>query len=68
MVYRRLSRRRGNPLDSATGPALAPSAGMKKIARLFVIKTRFEAMAVIYALAVGAITRGLQYLDRKSVV
>ena len=36
---------------------------MKKIARLFVIKTRFEACAVIYALAVGAMTRGLQYLD-----
>jgi len=36
---------------------------MKKIARLFVIKTRFEACAVIYALAVGAMTRGLQYLE-----
>ena len=36
---------------------------IKKLARLFVIKTRFEACAVIYALAVGAITRGAHYLD-----
>jgi hypothetical protein len=35
---------------------------LRKIARLFVIKTRFEALAVIYALALGAVTRGLQYL------
>jgi hypothetical protein len=35
----------------------------KKIARLFVIKTRFEAYAIIYAIAVGAVTRGLQYLE-----
>ena len=34
-----------------------------KIARLFVIKTRFEAFAVIYALALGAIQRGKIYLD-----
>ncbi len=30
--------------------------------RLFVIKTRFEACLVIYALAVGAIERGMHYL------
>ncbi len=36
---------------------------IQKLARLFVIKTRFEACAVIYALAVGAITRGDHYLD-----
>lgn len=36
---------------------------MKRIARLFVIKTRFEACAVIYALALGAIERGFHYLD-----
>lgn len=35
----------------------------KKIARLFVIKTRFEAYAIIYAIAVGAVGRGLHYLD-----
>ena len=37
---------------------------LKKIARLFVIRTRFEAYAIIYALAVGAVTRGTQYLDQ----
>jgi hypothetical protein len=35
---------------------------MRKAARLFVIKNRFEAYAVIYALAVGAIDRGALYL------
>jgi hypothetical protein len=34
-----------------------------KLARLFVIKTRFEACAIIYALAVGAVTRGFVYLE-----
>jgi hypothetical protein len=32
-----------------------------KIARLFIIKNRFEASAVIYALALGAIERGMHY-------
>lgn len=36
---------------------------MGKIKRLFIIKTRFEAMAVIYALSLGSIDRGLHYLD-----
>jgi hypothetical protein len=36
----------------------------QKIARLFVIKTRFEAMAVIYALSLGAVTRGADYLQQ----
>lgn len=36
----------------------------KKLGRAFVIKTRFEAMAVIYALAIGAMERGLHYLDQ----
>ncbi len=31
--------------------------------RLFMIKTRWEAMAVIYALALGAVDRGFHYLD-----
>ena len=35
---------------------------LKKLARLFVIKTRFEAFAVIYAIAVGAVGRGSDYL------
>ncbi len=36
---------------------------LKKIARLFVIKNRFEAYAIIYAIAVGAVGRGLHYLE-----
>ena len=35
---------------------------LKRALRLFVIKTRFEAWAIIYALAVGAVTRGELYL------
>lgn len=35
---------------------------LKKIARLFIIKTRFEAFAIIYAIAVGAVARGADYL------
>ena len=34
----------------------------KKIKRLFVIKTKFEACLIIYALALGAIERGSAYL------
>ena len=34
-----------------------------RIARLFVIKNRFEALAVIYALGLGAVDRGLRYLE-----
>ena len=37
---------------------------LKKIGRLFVIKTRFEACLIIYALAVGAMARGTAYLDQ----
>jgi hypothetical protein len=36
---------------------------IKRFGRLFVIKNRFEALAVIYALGVGAIERGLHYLE-----
>lgn len=35
---------------------------LKKIGRLFTIKTRFEALLVTYAIAVGAIARGQAYL------
>ena len=35
-----------------------------KIRRLFVIKTRFEASLIIYALALGACERGAVYLDQ----
>ncbi|MBY6217207.1 hypothetical protein [Qipengyuania aquimaris] len=33
----------------------------QKVKRLFVIKTRFEAYVIIYALALGAMTRGAHY-------
>ena len=36
---------------------------LAKLGRLFVIKTRFEAWAVTYAIAVGAIERGHHYLQ-----
>ena len=36
---------------------------VKKLLRLFVIKSRPEAWAIIYALALGAVTRGLRYHD-----
>jgi hypothetical protein len=35
-----------------------------KIGRLFVIKTRFEAFLIIYALALGATSRGSVYLTQ----
>ena len=35
----------------------------KKLGRLFVIKTRLEAYLVTYAIAVGAIERGIHYLQ-----
>src|SRR5689334_22097764 len=35
---------------------------LKKIGRLFTIKTRFEAWLVIYAIALGAVERGQHYL------
>jgi hypothetical protein len=36
---------------------------MKKLLRLFVIRNRLEAWAVIYALAAGATARGVHYLQ-----
>ena len=36
---------------------------IKRIARFFVIKNRFEALAVIYALGLGAADRGMRYMD-----
>ncbi|MBV7266563.1 hypothetical protein [Erythrobacter ani] len=35
---------------------------LRKIGRLFVIKNRFEAFVIIYALALGATARGSAYL------
>ena len=37
---------------------------LRKISRLFVIKTRWEAFMIIYALALGAVERGSVYLTR----
>ncbi len=36
---------------------------LQKIGRLFVIKNRFEAFAIIYALALGSTSRGAAYLQ-----
>jgi hypothetical protein len=35
---------------------------LKRLGRLFVIKTRLEACIIIYALALGALARGQDYL------
>lgn len=35
---------------------------LRKVSRLFVIKTRLEAFLIIYALALGATSRGAHYL------
>ena len=37
---------------------------LRKVKRLFTIKTRFEAFVLIYALALGATTRGVHYLEQ----
>ncbi|WP_423142237.1 hypothetical protein ACOYW6_02455 [Parablastomonas sp. CN1-191] len=37
---------------------------LSKIGRLFLIKTRFEACMIIYALALGAVERGTVYLHQ----
>jgi hypothetical protein len=37
---------------------------LKKISRLFIIKTRFEACLIIYALALGACERGIHYMEQ----
>lgn len=35
-----------------------------RLARLFTIKTRFEAFLVIYAIAAGSVERGLHYMQQ----
>ncbi|MDB5689463.1 MAG: hypothetical protein JWL91_1339 [Sphingomonas bacterium] len=37
---------------------------LKRVTRLFVIKTRIDAYLVIYALAVGGVERGRHYFDQ----
>jgi hypothetical protein len=36
---------------------------LKRLARLFVIKTRLEAYLVTYAIAVGSVERGVHYMQ-----
>ena len=36
---------------------------LRKIGRLFVIKTHWEAYLIVYALALGATSRGAHYLE-----
>jgi len=36
---------------------------LRKVGRLFTIKTRFEAWLVTYAIALGAVERGRHYLE-----
>ena len=36
----------------------------RRVARLFVIKTKFEAFLVIYGLGTGAVERGVHYLQQ----
>lgn len=37
---------------------------LRKIARLFIIKTKFEAFLIIYGLGTGAVERGVHYLQQ----
>jgi hypothetical protein len=37
---------------------------LRKVKRLFTIRTRFEAFLLIYALALGATTRGAHYIEQ----
>ncbi len=65
LVYNPLTTLQRDSRLSAIGPAFAFLTGMfTKLTRLFTIKTRFEACAIIYALAVGAVSRGYVYLDQ----
>ncbi len=36
----------------------------RRIAKLFTIKSKFEAFLVIYGLGTGAVERGMHYLER----
>ena len=51
--------------ESAIGPVLAKHRDMwTKLARLFIIKSKFEAFLVIYGLGTGAVERGVHYLQQ----
>ena len=65
LVYTPLTVANQDSRDFAIGPGLAIVTNMfTKLKRLFTIKTRFEACAIIYALALGAVSRGYLYLDQ----
>jgi hypothetical protein len=54
-----------DPRKFAIGARLANPSGMwTRIARLFVIKTKFEAFLVIYGLGLGAVERGVHYMEQ----
>lgn len=42
--------------------AMGKVSGLRRLGRLFVIKTRWEAWAVTWAIALGAVERGKHYL------
>ena len=66
MVYKSLPVNPAHPRKSAIGPDIALCTSMKivkLIARLFVIKNRWEALAVIFALGLGAVDRGMRYME-----
>ncbi|MEO0463684.1 MAG: hypothetical protein AAF127_11175 [Pseudomonadota bacterium] len=50
-------------IDAST-EGRASKSMLSKIARLFVIKNRFEAFLIIYALALGATSRGATYMEQ----
>lgn len=51
--------------ETALGADLADVSDMwSKLTSLFIIKNKFEAFGVIYALSVGAVERGVHYLQQ----
>ena len=42
---------------------MSAKARLRRVGRLFVIKTRLEAWVVIYAIALGSVERGRHYLE-----
>ena len=57
--------RRSQTAENRDWPATCYASGMwTRIARLFIIKTKFEAFVVIYGLGLGAVERGMHYLDQ----
>jgi hypothetical protein len=70
-VYTRRPVNHGNSQKSSAGTPFAAIKVKKgsrpqvlhKIKRLFVIKNRFEAYLIIFALALGAMTRGAHYTE-----